>query len=118
MLPTRRHILAGAACLAAASLCRTVVGAEVAPLKAAIIGHTGRGDYGHGMDICFTNLPGVEVVALADPDEAGRAKAAVRAKAARQYADYREMLAKEKPDLVSIAPRWSEHHRDMALAAI
>jgi predicted dehydrogenase len=70
------------------------------------------------MDVCFNDLPGVTVVAVADPDEAGRAKAVARNKAARQYADYREMLAKEKPNLVSIAPRWSEEHRDMALAAI
>ena len=62
MLPTRRHILAGAACLAVGALSRTVIGAESAPLKAAIIGHTGRGDYGHGMDICFTNIPGVYAV--------------------------------------------------------
>lgn len=115
---TRRHVLSVAAGTAILSVARTARASDAPPLRAAVIGHTGRGDYGHGLDACFTGLPGVEVVAVADPVEAGRAKAAAKAKAARQYADYREMLAKEKPDLVSVAPRWSERHRDMSLAAI
>src|SRR5688500_7210264 len=68
--------------------------------RAAVIGHTGRGDYGHGLDVIFNDVPGVTVVALADPEESGRAKAAARCGAARQYANYREMLEKEKPQLV------------------
>lgn len=89
-----------------------------AKLHAAIIGHTGRGDYGHGLDLIFDDVPNVEVVVLADPDAAGRAAAATRTKAARQYADYRELLAKEKPQLVAIAPRWTDQHHAMALAAL
>jgi predicted dehydrogenase len=86
--------------------------------RAAIIGHTGHGDYGHGLDVAFNGLPNVEVIAIADPDATGRAKAAERSKAGRQYSDYREMLAKEKPELVVIAPRWSEEHHAMAAAAL
>ena len=97
--------------------------AEAAPaatdtLRAAIIGHTGRGDYGHGLDVLFNDLAGVQVVAIADPATAGREAAAKRCGALRQYADYREMLAKEKPQLVSIAPRWSDQHHAMALASL
>ena len=84
-------------------------------LRAAIIGHTGRGDYGHGLDVLFNDLPGVQVVAIADPVAAGREAAAKRCGALRQYADYREMLAKEKPQLVSIAPRWSDQHHAVAM---
>jgi len=40
--------------------------------RAGIIGHTGRGNYGHGLDVAFVGLPGVEIVAVADPDEQGR----------------------------------------------
>ncbi|MEO6182800.1 MAG: Gfo/Idh/MocA family oxidoreductase, partial [Verrucomicrobiota bacterium] len=87
-------------------------------LSAAIIGHTGRGDYGHGLDMIFHGIPNVNVIAVADPDEKGRAAAAKTSKAARQYADYREMLAKEKPQLASIAPRWTDQHHAMALAAL
>ena len=86
--------------------------------RAALIGHTGRGDYGHGMDVVFNGLPNVEVVAVADPVASGREAAARRCGALRQYADYREMLTKEKPKLVSIAPRWSDQHHAMGMAAL
>src|SRR5205809_6266537 len=88
--------------------------------RAAVIGHTGRGDYGHGLDAVFKGVPGIEVVALADggADDAARAKAADRAGAPRHYADYREMLLKEKPQLVSIAPRWTDQHHAMAMASL
>jgi predicted dehydrogenase len=94
---------------------------ESLPLKkyrAAVIGCTGKGDYGHGYERIFAGLPNVTIEAIADPDDAGRAKAAVSSGAKRQYADYREMLAKEKPDLVSIATRCPRLHKDMAIAAI
>lgn len=85
--------------------------------RAAVIGHTGRGNYGHSLDIAFTGRADCEVVAVADPVERGRIEAAKRSRASRQYADYREMLAKEKPDLVAIAPRQTDQHVSMALAA-
>ncbi|GDY22426.1 3-chlorobenzoate-3,4-dioxygenase dehydrogenase [Verrucomicrobiota bacterium] len=87
-------------------------------LRAAILGHTGRGDYGHGMDVAFNDRPDLEVVAVADPDPAGRAKAAARTKAPRHYADYRELLENEKPQLASLAPRHSDQHHAMGLAAL
>jgi predicted dehydrogenase len=82
-----------------------------------VIGHTGRGDYGHGLDVIFTDHPQCELVGLADADEVGRAKAVGRTKSPRNYADYREMLAKEKPQIVSVAPRHTDQHVAMALAA-
>jgi len=87
-------------------------------LKAAVIGHTGRGDYGHGLEGIFQNRTNVELVALADPDADGRAKTMARVKAPRSYADYRELLEKEKPDLVSIAMRHADQHHAIALAAL
>ena len=87
-------------------------------LRAAIIGHTGSGDYGHGLDVAFNGLPNVQIVAVADPVESGRSATAKRCGAQRQYADFREMLAKETPQLVSIAPRWSEQHHAMGMAAL
>src|SRR5687768_4139235 len=72
--------------------------------QGAIIGRTGQGDYGHGLDIIFSGRDDIELVAIADPDETGRKKAVERSKAPREYADYREMLAKEKPQLVCLAP--------------
>ena len=87
-------------------------------LRAAVIGHTGRGDYGHGLDVIFNDLANVQVVAVADPDPGGRQEAAKRCGAPHQYADYREMLAKERPQLVSVAPRWTDQHHAMGMAAL
>jgi predicted dehydrogenase len=87
-------------------------------LRAAIIGHTGRGNYGHDLDLLFNGFENIVVAAVADPDEKGRKRAAERSGALRHYADYREMLAREKPQLVSIAPRWSDQHFEMARAAM
>jgi predicted dehydrogenase len=85
--------------------------------RAAVIGHTGQGNYGHGLDEVFVGLPRVEIVGLADPVEAGRERAA-RAGAARYYANCREMLQQERPDLVSIAPRFPGPHAEMLMAAV
>src|SRR5262249_18850246 len=84
--------------------------------RVGVIGRTGRGDYGHDVDTVWLDVPNVEIVGVADESEEGRAKAKDRLKAPAAYADYREMLRKEKPDLVSVAPRWLDGHRDMALA--
>ena len=84
--------------------------------RAAVIGRTGRGNYGHGLDVVWNDIEQVDVVAVADEDEKGRAAAAKRLNVSRAYADYREMLEKERPDIVSVAPRWLDCHRDMVLA--
>jgi len=94
------------------------LGAGTGPLKAAVIGHTGRGDYGHGLEGIFLNRPGIELVAVADPDEAGRKKIADKIQAPRSYADYREMLPTEKPQLVSVAMRHGDLHHEIILACL
>ena len=116
---SRREFLGGATAAAVLAL-GGVCGSAEAParLKAAVIGHTGRGDYGHGLEGIFQNRAGVELVALADPDPAGRAKVAAKIGAPRTYADYREMLAKERPQLVSLAMRHADQHHAIALAAL
>ena len=83
-----------------------------------ILGRTGAGDYGHGLDIIFNGMDNVAVNAVADENAAGRKQAAERSGAVRQYADYREMLEKENPDIVSIGPRQPDCHREMCLACI
>src|SRR5438477_7370170 len=114
---TRRNfarLVSSAGVLAAADLARLAAG-PAAKLTAAVIGHTGRGDYGHGLEGIFENRPSIEVVALADPDPDGRAKTAAKIRAPRSYPDYREMLEKERPNLVSIAMRQSDQHHAIAL---
>jgi predicted dehydrogenase len=87
-------------------------------LRAAIIGHTGRGNYGHELDLVFNNRDNVQVAAVADPEPSGRAKAAARCHALRQYDDYHVMLEQEKPQLVCIAPRMTDQRHAMARAAL
>src|SRR5258706_14613403 len=81
--------------------------------RIALIGHTGRGNFGHDWDLTFKGMPNVETVAVADPVEAGRAKAISRSGAKRGYADYREMLVKEKPDIAAICPRHTDQRLEM-----
>lgn len=86
--------------------------------RAAVIGRTGAGDYGHGLDVVYNGMPGITVAAVADPDPTGRAACAARTRAPRQFADYREMLDQIRPDLVSIGPRWIDCHREMLLDCV
>ena len=88
------------------------------PLRAAVIGHTGRGDYGHGLESIFAGRPNVELVALADPDETGRARTTEKIRAPRSYADPVEMLQKEQPQLVSLAMRHADQHHALTMAAL
>ena len=86
--------------------------------RAAAIGHTGAGNFGHGLHTPYKNIDNVEFIAVSDPDEAGREKAAAEAGALRSYADYRDMLEKEDLDLVSVCPRWTSDHVAMVTACL
>ncbi|MEX0678916.1 MAG: Gfo/Idh/MocA family oxidoreductase [Pirellulales bacterium] len=86
-------------------------------LRAAVIGSTGRGDYGHYQDEVWNDLPGVKLVAVADDNKMGLAAEAKKLKLDKAYADYRQMLDEVKPDLVCIGCRWLDQHRDMVVAA-
>lgn len=91
--------------------------------RAGVFGHTGQGNYGHGLDMAFGNLPNVTVVAVADPDEAGRQVAIGRAQgtaevAPRGYADYRELLETERLDALAVGPHHLAEREAMLLAAI
>ncbi len=82
----------------------------------AVFGSTGRGDYGHDIDTVWLDIPEAEIIAVADDSAEGRERAKARLKAPSAYSDYHELLKREKPEVVAIAPRWVDQHRDMALA--
>ena len=84
--------------------------------RVAVIGRTGRGDYGHGLDEVWKHIEQADIVAIADENAKGRAETAKDLGVDKTYADYREMLDKERPQIVSVAPRWLDCHRDMVLA--
>jgi predicted dehydrogenase len=87
-------------------------------LKLAIIGHTGQGDFGHGVDTMWLKIPEVEIVGVADAEPKGLASAEKKLKGVKQFADYRKMLAETKPDLAAIATRHVHEHRDMTMACL
>lgn len=86
----------------------------------AVIGHTGRGDYGHGLDTVWSHLPKTTVKGVADADEAGLARelSKLGLDSVQGYSDYRIMLRELQPDIVAICPRHVDQHRDMILAAV
>ncbi|MGB0548533.1 MAG: Gfo/Idh/MocA family protein [Limisphaerales bacterium] len=85
--------------------------------RVGVIGSTGRGNYGHGLDTVWREFPKTKVVAVVDDNRDGLAKAVKRLGNPKGYADYRQMLEKEKLDFVSICPRWLDQHRDMMVTA-
>jgi predicted dehydrogenase len=116
----RRTFLAGASATLAtstlsASANELAVGVET--LTVAAIGHTGRGNFGHGLDTVWLHVPGVKVVAAADPDERGLEAELKKLNIERGFRAYRKMLAEVKPDIVAICPRHTDQHRDMVVAA-
>jgi predicted dehydrogenase len=108
----RRHLLTA---LAATPL--TSFAAETKH-RVALIGHTGRGNYGHGLDTLWKAIPATEIVAIADADAKGLENELKKIGTGKGFADYKAMLAEVKPDLVAIGPRHIDQHRDMMLAAI
>jgi predicted dehydrogenase len=115
----RRQFLAGPIGGAAVAMLSDVVRAESArALRVAIIGHTGQGNYGHGVDLAWSGVPGVDVVAVADADRSGLAAARQRLGGVRGFAEYRTMLAETHPDIVAVCPRHAHEHRDMIVAAL
>jgi predicted dehydrogenase len=87
--------------------------AAAAKLKAAVIG---AGLMGKNHVRIYAALPGIDLVAVADPSAAVLASMAA-AYRCRTYADYREMLDTEKPDLVSIVVP-TMLHMEVAMEAI
>ncbi|HEX6970710.1 MAG TPA: Gfo/Idh/MocA family oxidoreductase, partial [Limnochordia bacterium] len=81
--------------------------------RVAIIGCGGRGKaHAKGYALC----PATEIVACADPVEENAAALRQDFGVPRSYTDYREMLAKERVDIVSVCT-WPHLHREMVLAA-
>jgi predicted dehydrogenase len=83
------------------------------PYRAAVIGRTGRGDYGHGLDVAFRDHPGLKLIAVADEDPRGLAAAGRRLRVDQTCTDYRAMLDRVRPQFVAVAPRWIDGHREM-----
>lgn len=112
----RRTFLEIAAGLPLVSLAQNAGAAPGEPLRGVIIGDTKQGGYGHSLHLLFAGQPRVKLLALADPDPAGRAKRAKECGVEKTYADYREMLETERPDIVVVGPRSTFNHEAYLVA--
>jgi predicted dehydrogenase len=97
-------------------------GTAMEPLRVAVIGRTGRGDWGHAIDELWRDIEAAELVAVADEHEEGLAKAVARLKLdaanpGTAFRDWRAMLAAVKPDIAVICMRHLDCHAEMAIAA-
>lgn len=82
-------------------------------LKAAVIGV---GSMGRNHVRVYNELEDVELIAVADCNQETLQKVA-RIYRVKGYADYREMLKTEQPEIVSVAVP-TQHHYEVALAAL
>ncbi len=88
--------------------------ATMAKLKAAVIGCGGRGN-GHALGYSLSEH--VELVACADTYLPVAKRMAHRYGFSAVYADYRQMLAEQKPDVVSMA-LWPDLHCEAVLGCV
>lgn len=95
-------------------------------LRAAVIGcgrigcgfdDDARRKYASNHARAYLRTVGIELVALCDTDEEKLNRYAVKFGVRGRYSDYREMLEKEQPDVVSICTL-SSSHLEMARAAV
>ncbi len=112
----RRDFLTASALAFSAALLRAQVSER--PLTVGVIGHTGQGNYGHGEDTVWLQIPATRIVAVADADPKGLALEAKKLGGVKAYADYKTMLDEVKPDIAAICPRHIHEHYEMILAAV
>ena len=113
----RREFMATTALLGATSLLRAAEPMPKPNLRVAVVGQTGRGNFGHGLDTMWLDLPGAELAAIVDLDPNSKPSLLVRTQKAAFYHDYAKMLAEVKPDIVAVATRYVDKHQELILRA-
>ncbi len=117
----KRGFLKSSALLGAGTLLspHDLSSAELDVFRVAVIGHSGRGDYGHGLDTVWNSVERTRIVAVSDPVEEGRTKAIKRlgVNPDQAFDDYEKMVQETAPDIVAVAPRHVDQHLVMAMAA-
>jgi predicted dehydrogenase len=66
----------------------------------------------------WLGVPETQIVGIADPDPKGLEAAREKVNEAPGFADYRQMLAETKPEIVAVCPRHTDQHSEMILAAV
>lgn len=86
--------------------------------RAAVVGDSRGGGYGHAMDTMFQRLDGVRLFGLADLDESGLEKSLLRAGATSGYSDLTALLEAESPDFISVASSSTSNRRSLLKEAM
>ena len=97
---------------------RVLAQAQEKRWRVGVIGHTKRGDYGHGLHTMWLGVPETQIVGIADADSKGLESARKKVGDAPGFSDYRMMLAETKPEIVAVCPRHIDQHHEMILAAV
>lgn len=85
--------------------------------RVGIIGHGGRGNYGHQLDQAFVNHKHAEIVAISDENpKSGKIKS--EELNCKFYINYKEMLKREYLDIVVVAPRYTDIHYELVKEAL
>ncbi len=87
-------------------------------VKAAVIGHTGAGDFGRGLDRAFQRISGARLIALTDINAEKAEDSQIKSGAKSVYHAYKRMIGDESPDLVVIASSWTDDRLPMAQEAL
>ena len=74
--------------------------------RAGVIGHTGRGNYGHSLDSVYLGMEEIDLIAVADADPEGLAAAGERLSVdpANCYQDYRHDAGSRSSSTSSASP--------------
>jgi len=87
-------------------------------IKAVMIGHSGAGGFGRGLDRAFQSISGARLIALTDVNEEKAEESQIKSGAKRVYEGYQHMISEESPDLVVVASSWTDQRLPMAQAAL
>ena len=87
-------------------------------LVGGIIGRTGRGAYGHKLDLGFYRSESIKIGAVADENSSGLREAMNRLNCQNGYSDWRKMIFEESLDFVVVAPRFVDCHEEMVITCL
>ncbi|MCM8532524.1 MAG: Gfo/Idh/MocA family oxidoreductase [Lentisphaeraceae bacterium] len=110
----RQLIFTSSASLAASQ----VFAASEQQYSVGVIGHTGRGNFGHGLDYIWNSIPNCKIIGVADANPKGLTKAQKRLKCEHGFPSYKNMLKATAPDIIAICTRQPDQHFEMMKAAI
>lgn len=111
----RRHFLASSLAFGTAL---SIQSKEQSPYRVAIVGHTNEGNYGHDLDGIWLRIPQTQIIGVADPNPKGLKAAQKKLGVSQAFANYQELFKQTQPQIVSVASRWVNAHRDIILSGI